>query len=467
MSEAQFLAIQSRRRFFERCLAGVGTMALSEMLAAENQAPKPHFPAKAKNVILLFMAGAPSQMDLFYPKPALTKWHGLSLPPSLASGLQLAFLKPNATVMASPRQFKRHGQSGMEMSEYIPHMSTIADDICLVHSMVTDVVNHTPGQCLFMSGSPISGRPTVGAWVTYGLGSETRDLPGFVVLSAGRGTVNGSDNWSSGFLPSTYRGVEFRPAGDAILYLSNPAGIDRELQNERLTALRRLNQQRMELTGDVEIASRIASYELAFRMQMAAPELLDISKEPAQIREMYGVDKEPTRGHGMNCLLARRMVERGVRFIMLTHSNWDDHTNLNANLKKNCDMTDQPTAALIKDLKQRGLLDSTLVLWGGEFGRTSLAEIRRPDDPESHGRDHHANGFTVWLAGGGIKGGQIVGKTDELALTVTEDRVHVHDLQATMLHCLGLDHKRLTYKHMGREFRLTDVGGEVVRKMLV
>ncbi len=467
-------SLPSRRRFLNQTLGGIGAIALAELMASEGWAadsavgaPKQsHFPGKAKNVILLFMAGAPSQMDLFYPKPVLQKLHGQPLPESLTRDLKLAFLKPNATVMGSPRTFQRHGQAGMYFSDYVPRMATIADDITFVHSMVTDVVNHTPGQSLMMTGSPIAGRPTIGAWTVYGLGSESKDLPGFVVLSAGRGTVNGAENWSSGFLPSTYRGVEFRSSGDPILFLSNPAGVSREMQRAKLDAIRDMNQERVAATGDHEIEARIASYELAFRMQASAPELLDFTRETAQVKESYGVENETTRAFGTNCLLARRMVERGVRFVMLTHSNWDDHSNLNANLKKNCAATDQPVAALIRDLKQRGLLDSTLVIWGGEFGRTSLAEIRRPDEPETAGRDHHPDGFTIWMAGGGIKPGIQIGKTDDLALHVVEDKVHMHDLQATILHCLGMDHRRLTYKYQGREFRLTDVGGNPVTRLL-
>ena len=309
-------------------------------------------------------------------------------------------------------------------------------------------------------------RPTVGAWATYGLGSEAQNLPGFVVLSSGVGTSGGSTNWSSGFLPSIFQGVPFRNSGDPIPYLSNPTGISRDIQQWTLDTLGDLNQGHYRDTGDIEIASRMASYELAFRMQAWAPELLDFSREPSHILDAYGINNEKTSPYGTNCLLARRMVERGVRFVMLLHASWDDHTELNKNLKKNCAKTDQPAAALVRDLKQRGLLDSTLVIWGGEFGRTPLAEMRRPDEADHAGRDHHPNGYSMWLAGGGIKGGQVIGKTDELGLGIVEDKIHIHDLQATILHCLGLDHTRLTYRHMGREFRLTDVGGKVVEKML-
>ena len=306
----------------------------------------------------------------------------------------------------------------------------------------------------------------MGAWVLYGLGSESQSLPGFVVLGSGVGTSAGTLNWSSGFLPSTYQGVVFRSSGDPVLYLSNPSGVTREMQRAGLDALKDLNERHYAETGDLEIASRISSYELAFRMQAAAPELLDFSKESPQTLAQYGVDEEPTRQFATNCLLARRMVERGVRFVMLTHASWDDHTDLNRKLKKNCAIADKPTAALIQDLKQRGLLDSTMVVWGGEFGRTPMVEIRNPKDANNGGRDHHPLAFSMFLAGGGIKGGQVVGKTDELCMNIVEDRVHVHDLQATILKCLGMDHTRLTYRHMGRDFRLTDVAGNVVQKML-
>jgi len=311
------------------------------------------------------------------------------------------------------------------------------------------------------------GRPTMGAWVLYGLGSESQNLPGFVVLGSGVGTSGGTSNWSSGFLPSTYGGVVFRNSGDPVLYLSNPPGVTREMQRAGLDALKDLNGEHLQQTGDPEIASRVSSYELAFRMQMAAPELLDFSKESPETLEMYGVNGTATKQFGTNCLLARRMVERGVRFVMLTHASWDDHTELNKKLKTHCDACDKPSAALIKDLKQRGLLDDTLVVWGGEFGRTPMCEIRNPRDANNAGRDHHPLAYSLFLAGGGIKGGQVIGKTDELCMNIVEDKVHVHDLQATMLHCLGLDHTRLTYHHMGRDFRLTDVEGTVVKKMLV
>ena len=384
----------------------------------------------------------------------------------MTKDLRLAFTKPNAAVLASPRTFQKYGQSGIEYSDYIPHIGSCADDICLVRSMFTDAFNHHPGQLLLFGGSIQVGRPTMGAWVLYGLGSESQNLPGFVVLSSGVGTSGGTSNWSSGFLPSTYQGVVFRSSGDPVLYLSNPEGVTPGMQRAGLDALKDLNEEHYADTGDIEIASRISSYELAFRMQSAAPELLDFSKESPETLEMYGVNQDPTRQFATNCLLARRMVERGVRFIMLNHASWDDHTDLNRHLKKNCDIADKPTAALIKDLKQRGLLDNTLVVWGGEFGRTPMVEIRDPRDVNNAGRDHHPLAYSLMVAGGGIKGGQVIGKTDDLCMNITEDKIHVHDLQATLLNCLGMDHTRLTYRHMGRDFRLTDVAGNVVKKMM-
>lgn len=476
MDREQFRRIQTRRRFFQDCAAGIGTVALAQLMEREGRgavaevnplAPrKPHFPPKAKNVIFMFMEGGPSQIDLFDPKPGLEKWSGKPLPPSMTKDLRLAFTKPNAAVLASPRKFQPYGKSGTEFSDYIPHIGSCADDVCLVRSMFTDAFNHHPGQLLLFGGSIQVGRPTMGAWVLYGLGSESQNLPGFVVLGSGVGTSGGTSNWSSGFLPSTYGGVVFRSAGDPVLYLSNPPGVTSEMQRSSLDVLKDLNEEHYTATGDMEIASRISSYELAFRMQMAGPELLDFSKESPETLAMYGVKDGPGKQFATNCLLARRMVERGVRFVMLTHASWDDHTDLNRKLKKNCDIADQPTAALIQDLKQRGLLDSTIVVWAGEFGRTPMVEIRDPRDENNAGRDHHPLAYSLFLTGGGIKGGQVIGKTDDLCMNVVEDKVHVHDLQATLLHCLGLEHTRLTYHHMGRDFRLTDVAGNVVQKML-
>ncbi|MDP9170060.1 MAG: DUF1501 domain-containing protein [Acidobacteriota bacterium] len=477
MNEHLFRQIQSRRNFFRDAAGGIGTIALANLLKQEGRAatvpanplaPRaPHFAPKAKNIIFMFMEGGPSQLDLFDPKPELAKWDGKPLPESITKNLQLAFIKPTAAVLASRRQFQKYGQSGIEISDYMPHLGSVADDITMVRSMHTEAFNHHPGQLMLFAGTLQVGRPSLGAWVVYGLGSESQNLPGFVVLSSGAGTSGGESNFGSGFLPSTYAGTMFRGSGDPILYLSNPTGVSRETQRASLDALRDLNQDHLDKTGDMEIASRINSYELAFRMQMAAPELLDFSKESAATLEMYGVNKEPTKPFATNCLLARRLVERGVRCVMMMHASWDDHTNIDKKLKKNCDITDQPAAALIKDLKQRGMLEDTLVVWGGEFGRTPMCEIRNPSEADNAGRDHHPVAFSMWMAGGGIKPGQIVGKTDDLCFHIDEDPVHIHDLQATLLHCLGLEHTRLTYNYMGRDFRLTDVEGKVVSKLLV
>lgn len=476
MNEQTFRRIQSRREFFKGAAGGIGTIALAQLLQQDGRAaalpgdplaPRPpHFAPKAKNIIFMFMEGGPSQLDLFDPKPELAKWDGKPLPESLTKNLQLAFIKPTAAVLASRRQFRKYGQAGMEISDYLPHLGSVADDITLVRSMHTEAFNHHPGQLMLFAGTLQVGRPSLGAWVVYGLGSESKNLPGFVVLSSGAATSGGESNFSSGFLPSTYSGTMFRGSGDPILYLSNPAGVSRDVQRASLDALRDLNQEHLVRTGDMEIASRINSYELAFRMQTAGPELLDFSKETPATLEMYGVNQEATKAFGSNCLLARRLVERGVRCVLMMDASWDAHTNLEKNLKRKTGATDQPAAALIKDLKQRGMLDETLVVWGGEFGRTPMCEIRNPSEADNAGRDHHPVAFSMWMAGGGVKPGQIVGKTDDLCFHIEEDPIHIHDLQATMLHCLGLEHTRLTYNYMGRDFRLTDVEGNVVPKLL-
>lgn len=465
----------NRRSFLNQFAYGIGGFALYDLMARDGYAaianplaPRaPHFPGKAKSVIFMFMEGGPSQMDLFDPKPVLRKYHGQSLPESMTKDLQLAFIKKDAAVLASPREFKKFGQSGTEFSDFIPHTASCADDICLVRSIHSEAFNHHPAQLFMFTGSTQFGRPTLGAWTVYGLGSESQNLPGFVVLSSGVGTSGGASNFSSGFLPSTYQGTPLRNSGDPILYLSNPQGVTMDKQRATLDALRDLNEQHYASTHDGEINSRIAAYELAYRMQSAGPELVDFEKESKETLEMYGIGKEPTNQFGTNCLLARRLVERGTRFVLMMHASWDDHTNLNKKLKKNCDITDQPTAALLKDLKQRGLLDSTLVVWGGEFGRTPMQEIRDTKDADGAGRDHHPLAYSMWLAGGGIKGGQVIGKTDDLGFNIIEDKVHTHDLQATILQCLGFEHTKLTYRHMGRDFRLTDVAGNVMKKMLV
>lgn len=480
MNVKELTATVRRRTFLKETAYGLGTIALAKLLADEGHAGRsaepgsfqppraPHYAAKAKNVIFIFMAGGPSQLDLFDPKPAMRSQHQRRVPDSFLKGLDDALIRGSARVFASPRTFTKYGECGMEFSDYVPHLGTCADDICMIRSMQTDVSNHHPAQLMMNCGAPHFGLPSFGSWVTYGLGSQSQELPGFVVMlsNSGKGVDGGSSLWTNGFLPSTYRGVTFRSKGDAILHLTSPKGIQRQSQRARLDAVRDLNEARLRQTGDPEIAARIASYELAFRMQSTAPELLDVSQESAHTLKMYGIQHEKTKSFGSNCLLARRMVERGVRFVQLYHSTWDDHNDLNKNLKTNCDMTDQPAAALLKDLKQRGLLDETLVVWGGEFGRTPMNEVRRGNIPGKEGRDHHPFAFTVLMAGGGTQGGQIFGKTDELGYHPSEDALHVHDLQATMLHCLGFDHEKLTYFHRGREFRLTDVAGNVATKLL-
>jgi hypothetical protein len=480
MDWRQFRALQNRREFLRSIGGGIGMAALGDLLTADGLtaatagelnplAPKaPHFAPKAKNVIFMFMEGGPSQFELFDPKPALQKYDGQSLPPSMTKDMKLAFIKPTAKVMASRFAFHRRGQSGMELSELLPHLGQVADDITLVRSMRTDAFNHHPGQLLLFTGSIQFGRPTFGAWVMYGLGSESRSLPGFVVLSSGKGTSGGTTNFSSGFMPSHYQGTVFRGEGEPILYLTNPPGVSRENQQATIEMINSMNRMHQADTGDAEMASRIASYELAFRMQMEAPDLVDFSDESPATLEMYGLNSEDRhrKQYATNCLLARRMVERGVRFVLMMDASWDDHTSLNDRLPPRVEAIDQPTAALIRDLKQRGLLDETLVVWGGEFGRTPMVEHRKPEEAANAGRDHHPSAFSMWMAGGGFRGGYVHGATDDLCLQVTEKPVHVHDLQATLLHCLGFDHTRLTYRHMGRNFRLTDVEGEIVRDLL-
>jgi len=463
----------SRRYFIEQCGIGLGAIALAHLLAAtdpaagsnEDQtnplAPKrPHHPPKAKRVIFLFMAGGPSHLELFDNKPELAKFNGTLPPADLLKGYRAAFINPSSKLLGPKFKFARHGQSGAELSEVLSNLPEVADDIAIVKSMVTDAFNHAPGQLLMNTGSMIFGRPSMGAWVIYGLGSEAEDLPAFVVFSTGtKGPSGGSSCWGSGFLPTVYQGVEFRSVGDPVLYLSNPRGIDRELQRASIDSIRRLNQLHLSASGDPEIATRINSFEMAFRMQSSAPDLMDISREPRHILEMYGA--EPGKPSFANsCLLARRLVERGVRFVQLYHEAWDQHGNLTRDIKKNCQDTDRPATALIKDLKQRGMLKDTLVMWGGEFGRTPM--VQGGDD----GRDHHPNAFTMWLAGGGAKPGITIGESDELGFNVTRDRVHVHDLHATILHLLGFDHTRLTYRFQGRDFRLTDVSGTVVEGLV-
>ncbi|MDP9170393.1 MAG: DUF1501 domain-containing protein [Acidobacteriota bacterium] len=457
----------SRRWFFDQCGVGLGAVALRSLLAESAQAatdllaPKqPPLPAKAKNVIFLFMAGAPSHLELFDNKPELKKFDGTLPPPELLKGYRSAFINPNSKLLGPKFKFAKYGQSGAELTELLPHLARVVDDIAIVKSMVTDAFNHAPGQLLMNTGTMQFGRPSMGAWVTYGLGSESRDLPAFVVFSSGKkGPSGGNSCWGSGFLPTVYQGVQFRSSGDPVLYLSNPPGVDSELQRDSLDSIGRLNTMRQSVTGDPETATRINSFEMAFRMQSSAPELMDLSKESKDTLDMYGaVPGKPSFAN--NCLLARRLVERGVRFVQLYHEAWDQHSLLVKDITQNCHDTDQACAALIRDLKQRGLLDNTLVVWGGEFGRTPM--VQGGDD----GRDHHPNAFTMWLAGGGVKRGITIGESDDLGFNVVKDKVHVHDLHATMLHLLGFDHTQLTYKFQGRPFRLTDVHGQVATSLL-
>ena len=455
----------SRRWFIEQCGIGMGAFALNHLLnqSAYGQLPagKTHHPPKAKNVIFLFMAGAPSHLEMFDYKPQLAKFDGTLPPPDLIKGYRAAFINPNSTLLGPKFKFSKYGQSGAELSELLPHTAQIVDQIAIVKSLVTDAFNHAPGQLMMNTGSMIFGRPSMGAWVTYGMGSEAKDLPAFVVFSTGRkGPSGGNSCWGSGFLPTIYQGVQFRNIGDPVLYLSSPRGVDEELQRDSVDVIGKLNRMRLDVVGDPEIATRINSFEMALKMQKSVPELMDISKEPAKVLEMYGA--EPGKPSYANTLLmARRLVERGVRFVQVYHEAWDQHGNLVKDIKQNCLETDQASAALIKDLEQRGLLKDTLVIWGGEFGRTPMVQGGGND-----GRDHHPNAFTMWLAGGGIKPGITLGETDELGFNVVNDRVHIHDLHATILHLLGFDHEKLTYRFQGRDFRLTDVMGIVVDKLL-
>lgn len=461
----------SRRDFLAHSAHGFGAMALWDLLARDGHAaaPLPHLALRAKNVIFIFMMGGPSHLDLFDPKPKMAALHGQPMPASLMQAKKSATGGVLETVMASPRKFQRHGQSGIEFSELLPHTAAMADEICLIRSMHGEQANHDPAQLLFHCGTPLFGNPSMGSWVNYGLGSACQNLPGYMVLISddGHGLEGaGASLWGSGFMPSTYRGVSFRNSGDPILHLNRPPGISAATQRARLDVLRDLNQMHQQSTGDAEIASRIASYEMAFRMQTAAPELLDFGGESAATREMYGLDAEKTRAFGTNCLLARRMVERGARFVHLVHSTWDHHSDLNGRLANNCGMTDLGAAGLLKDLKQRGLLDDTLVVWAGEFGRTPMGEVRRGSTAGKEGRDHHPNAFSLWMAGGGVKRGHVHGATDDFGYNIIDNPVHVHDLQATILHLLGINHEQLTYHHAGRDYRLTDVAGKVVNAVL-
>jgi hypothetical protein len=482
MTAAYDLLKSTRRYFFRECGIGLGSLALASLLdqgRAYGAAPglvnplapkRGHHTAKAKHVIFLFMAGGPSQLELFDYKPKLSALHGKPIPDEFVKGKRFAFMvsffaKEKPKLLASRCKFSQHGRAGTWVSECLPHTAGIVDDIAVVRSMATNVFNHAPAKIFVNTGSPQAGRPSMGAWATYGIGSEANNLPGFVVLQSGpRGPRGGHPLWGSGFLPTTYQGVPFRSGGEPILNLTRPSGISDERQRQVLDAVKELNAARLADTGDPEIATRISSYEMAYRMQTSAPELIDLAREDKRTLEMYGAQPgKPSFAN--NCLLARRLVERGVRFVQLYHTDWDHHgsgsENLTTGLDRVCREVDRPCAALIMDLKRRGLLDETLVIWGGEFGRTPMGEVR-----DTVGRNHHIDAYTMWLAGGGIKPGLNLGVSDELGFAAVEDRVHVHDLQATVLHLLGLDHTNLTFRFQGRDFRLTDVHGEVVKKLL-
>jgi hypothetical protein len=467
----------SRRSFLGRSGAGMGALALASLLdpnllrAADGPAhAEPgkgvvnplHFPRKAKRVIYLYMAGGPSHLETFDYKPKLAEMHGKPMPESFTKGQPIAQLQGQKLNCFAPQHaFKKCGQSGQEISEIFPHLATVADEMCIIRSLKTEAINHDPAHTFMNTGTTISGRPAMGSWLWYGLGSDSSNLPGFVVMiSTGRSGQQqpiSTRQWHSGFLPSRFQGVEFRSKGDPVLYVKNPQGVSTDRQHDVVEAVKTLNQLQNGVSDDPEIATRISQYELAFRMQTSVPELMDISREPKDILDLYGA-KPGDGSFASNCLLARRLAERGVRFIQLYHRDWDHHGNIKNDVKVVAGEVDQPAAALIQDLKRRGMLDDTLVIWGGEFGRTPMAQ--------GNGRDHHIKGFSMWLAGGGIKGGITYGATDELGYNAVEDVVPVHDLHATLLYLLGVDHKRLTYKFQGRDFRLTDVHGEVVEKIL-
>ncbi len=478
--------LMTRRHFFNGCGIGIGSIALASLLNEklfagvgqstirnpQSAIPGPHFAPKAKRMIYLFQSGGPSQLDLFDPKPELAGRRGADLPPSVRMGQRLTGMsayQANFPVAPSLFKFARHGASGATLSELLPHTARIADELCFIKSMHTEQINHDPAITMMTTGFQLAGRPSLGAWLSYGLGSENQDLPAFVVMIS-RGTGRPNDQplydrlWGSGFLPSKHQGVKFRAGADPVLYLSNPPGVSGQMRRRFLDNLAELNQHKLDDLPDPEIAARVAQYELAYRMQTSVPELTDLSKEPEKTFDRYGPEARKPGTYAANCILARRLAERGVRFIQLFHRGWDQHEEAPRQLTGQCRDTDQPTAALIEDLKERGLLKDTLVLWGGEFGRTVYCQGKLTAD--DYGRDHHPRCFTVWLAGGGAKPGVSIGETDDFSYNVTRDPVHVHDLNATILHCLGVDHTRLTYKFQGRDFRLTDVHGNVLHKAL-
>jgi hypothetical protein len=475
--------IMTRRQFFGRTSTGIGVAALASMLnptrAARLSAPGnpsagllPHFAPRAKRIIYLFQSGAPSQIELFDHKPKLKELQGSELPDSIRRGQRLTGMtsgQKSFPVAPSIYGFARHGNSGQELSELLPHTATVADDICIVRSMYTEAINHDPAITFITTGAQQAGRPSIGAWLSYGLGSENRDLPAFVVLIS-RGTGRPADQplydrlWGSGFLPSIHQGVKFRSVGDPVLYLSNPPGLRAETRRQMLDELAELNQLKLAEFGDPEIATRIGQYEMAYRMQSSVPDLMDISGEPQHILDLYGPDVKKPGTFAANALLARRLAERGVRFVQLFHMGWDQHADLPGAIKRQAHDTDQPAAALIHDLKQRGLFEDTLIVWAGEFGRTVYNQGEY--NPQNYGRDHHPRCYSIWLAGGGIRGGITWGQTDEYSYNIVSDPLHVHDLNATILHQLGIDHEQLTYKFQGRRHRLTDVHGVVQKQLL-
>ena len=479
---SEHAALLSRRHFFGRTATGIGTAALASLLGDANAAaPKrigglpalPHFAPKAKRVIYLFQNGAPTHVDLFDYKPELTKHKGEQIPESIVKGARFSTMTSGQTArpcLPEITRFKQHGQSGAWVSDFMSKTAEIADECCFIKSMHTTQVNHAPAICFFLTGSEMPGRPSMGSWLTYGLGSETEELPGFVVMTsrdkeASCGQIFYDFYWSSGFLPSKFQGVKFRGTGDPVLYLSNPDGLSRASRRATLDDLAQMNELGLKEFGDPEISTRISQYEMAYRMQMSVPELTDFSKESKEVLDSYGPDVKRQGSFAYNCLMARRLVERGTRFVQLFHAGWDQHRNLNTQLKVQCADTDAPSAALVKDLKRLGLLEDTLVIWGGEFGRTPFlqGDIK---DVKSWGRDHHPYVFSIWMAGGGIKKGTSYGASDDFGFAPAKDPVHVHDFQATILHLLGIDHKKLTFKFQGRDYRLTDVHGDVVKGVL-
>lgn len=474
----------TRRHFFSKMSLGIGTLALGSLLnpkllaASKSQQsntglPLPHFAPKAKRIIYLFQNGAPSHVDLFDYKPKLKQWHGKQIPDELVNGKRFSTMtgkQVDRPVLSEITNFQQRGQSGAWVSDFLPHTASIADELCFVKSMYTEQVNHAPAITFFLTGSEMPGRPSMGSWLSYGLGSDSDNLPAFVAMTsrdkeASCGQIFYDYYWGSGFLPSKFQGVKFRGGSDPVLYLKNPEGMSQQMRREMLNDLEQLNQMNLKEYGDPEIATRIAQYEMAYRMQTSVPELTDFSDEPSHILEMYGPDVHRQGSFAYNCLMARRLVERGVRFVQCMHAGWDQHRNLSYQLKTQCLDTDAPSAALVKDLKQRGLLEDTLVIWGGEFGRTPFLQ-GKIEDTRNWGRDHHPYVFSLWMAGAGVKPGLSYGASDEFGFNPIENPVHVHDFQATIMHLLGIDHERFIFKHQGRRYRLTDVHGNVVRDIL-